>query len=84
MVSTLLATFCRHYVAESDTNGDRGNMKASITVPAFIGELRKLTEAGIPEYKPTTTCKNTYSALRIISGFSPSCNIFAVLGNEAA
>jgi hypothetical protein len=84
MVSTLLAIFCRHNVAERDTNGDRGNMKASITVPPFIGELRKLMEASIPEYKPTTTCKNTYSALRMISGFSPPCNIFAVLGHEAA
>jgi len=85
IVFTLLATLCRHSVAECDTNGDHGNMKASITVPAFTGELRKLMKTSLPEYKPTTTCTNTYSALRVISGFPPSCNdIFALLGHEAA
>jgi len=85
MVSTLLATFCRHNVAERDPNGDHGKMKASITVPEFTGKLRKLMETSLPEYKPTTTCTNTYSALRVISDFLQSCNdIFALLGHEAA
>jgi hypothetical protein len=47
MVCTLLATLSRHSVAERDTYGDHGNKEASINVPTFNGELRKLTKPKI-------------------------------------
>jgi hypothetical protein len=85
MSFTLLETLGPHNVAARDTYGDHGNLKASITVPAFIGGLWSLTKASPPEYKPTTTCTNSYSAPRAISGFPPPCNdIFALLGHDAA
>jgi hypothetical protein len=84
-VFTLLVTLCRQNVAVRDTYGDHSNLKASITVPAFTGKPRKLTKTTLPEHKPTTTCTNTYSALRVISGFPSPCNdIFALLGHDAS